>query len=340
MEKQSQTNLRRGIGFDAPAVARQSDGMRPTFFALLFVFSWPALFAARPMKWENTQLLRAAAERGEAEAQYLLGLQYREGDGIDRNPAEAEKWLRRSAQTGHVEAQAALGSLQATSDTPEARAEAAKWLLSAADQGNTQAMHDLGDLYREHPGLSGDPLAALRWYVQAATAGQPAAARAVAELYGRGQGVARDWVLALHWYRRAAELGDGQAKLVLGRVEAVLQAVTDNPEQALPWWRTEASKGDPGAGLALALLDAKKRELREDPEESARWSLLLSGLRGAEALMVRGFLLEHGITVNRDRVAAAKHYRQAAELGLPQAAAALARLQLAGESGDTPAPAK
>lgn len=315
------------MGFDASAAARQSDGMRLTLIALLLVVSGPVLFAARPMKWENTQLLRAAAERGEAEAQYLLGLQYREGDGIDRSPAEAEKWLSRAAGAGSVEAQAALGALQAASGDQDKLAEAAKWLLTAADRGNAEAMQNLGALYREHPGMSGDPLAALRWYVQAATAGQPAAARAVAELYARGQGVARDGALALHWYRRAAELGDAPAKLLFGRVEAVTQAVTADPDQALAWWRAEAEKGDIGAALALAVREAKKRSPQEAPEETARWSLLLSGLRGADALMVRGFLLEHGIAVNRDLVAAEENYRRAAELGLPQAAAALARLQ-------------
>lgn len=327
MEKRSQTNLRPGIGFDASAAGRQSDVMRSSLIALLFVVAGPVLFAARPMKWENTQLLLAAAERGETEAQYLLGLQYREGDGLDRNPAEAEKWLRRAAQSGYTEAQAALGSLQAASGDRDRLTEAAKWLITAADQGNVQAQQSLGDLYRSNPGLSGDPLAAQRWYVQAAVAGQPHAARSLAEMYARGESVARDLVLAMHWYRQAAELGDPSSKLVLGRIEAVTQAVTADPDKALAWWRAEADKGDIGATIAFELIAAKKRAPQEDPEETLRWSLLLSGLRGAEALMVRGFLLEHGIAMNRDPAAAAENYRKAAELGLPQATEALARVQ-------------
>lgn len=337
MEKQSQTKLRPGIGFDASGAPRQSDGMRSSLIALLSLIVWPVLFAARPMKWENTQLLRAAAERGDTEAQYLLGLQYREGDGLDKNPAEAEKWLRRAAQSGSTEAQAALGSLQAASDDQDKLAEAAKWLLTAADQGSAQAQLTLGDLYRSHPGLSGDPSAAQRWYVQAAAAGRPQAARSLGEMYARGERVARDLVLAIHWYRRAAELGDAPAKLVLGRIEAVTQAVTADPDKALAWWRTEAEKGDIGATLALELIEAKKRAPQEDPEETVRWSLLLSGLRGAEALMVRGFLLEHGIAMNRDLAAAEVNYRKAAELGLPQATEALARVQAA-KAATEPAP--
>ncbi len=340
MEKQSQTNLHPGIGFDASGVARQSDVMRSLPIALLLVVAGPVLFAARPMKWENTQLLRAAAERGEAEAQYLLGLQYREGDGLDKNPAEAEKWLRRAAQAGSTEAQTALGSLQAVSEDQDKLTEAAKWLLKAADQGSVQAQQALGDLYRSHPGLSGDPVAAQRWYVQAAAAGQPQAARALAEMYARGESVARDLGLAMQWYRRAAELGDAPAKLVIGRIEAVTQAVTADPDKAMAWWRAEAEKGDIGATIALELIEAKKRASDEDPEETARWSLMLSGLRGAEALMVRGFLLEHGIAVNRDLAAAAENYRKASALGLPQATEALARVQAAKAATKPASPTK
>src|SRR6185369_5038032 len=54
---------------------------------------------------------------------------------------------------------------------------------------------------------------------------------------------------------------------------------------------------------------------QDDPAETAKWSLLLSGLRGAEAFLVRGFVWENGIHVTRDPSAAADNYRQAASRG-------------------------
>jgi len=56
-------------------------------------------------KW---YLLRAAL-RGHAEAQYKLGLCYLKGDlGLDRNYAQAERWLKKATQQGHHPAQQAL----------------------------------------------------------------------------------------------------------------------------------------------------------------------------------------------------------------------------------------
>lgn len=325
-----QPYLRRENGFDAAVIARQSIGMRlPMLVLVMAGLVWGPVWAARPMKWDSLQLLRSAAEKGDAEAQYLLGLQYREGDGVDRSPVEAERWLRRAAEAGRVDAQTELGVLQSASSEAGKREEAARWLLSAARQGDAGAMQALGELYRGNPGLSGDPMAALRWYVQAAAAGRAVAARAVAELYVFGQGVARDLVLALHWYGRAAELGDEPAKLLLARVESITEAIANDPQPALPWWRNEAAKGDASALLALGRLEARQRAPQEEPEEAARWAALLASLRGAEAHMVRGFLLEHGLGVNRDLDAAIAEYRRAAVLGLEQGKEAVARLEAA-----------
>ena len=45
-------------------------------------------------------LLRAAAEQGNAEAQYNLGLMYLEGLGVKQDNAEAYAWIRTAAAQG------------------------------------------------------------------------------------------------------------------------------------------------------------------------------------------------------------------------------------------------
>ncbi len=326
-----QTNLRRVIGFDAASARRQSDNMRvPVMLLLLVALPFSAAIAAPPMKWESLMLLKTAAEKGDAEAQYLLGLQYQAGDGIEKSPVEAAKWLRQAATQGHVGAQGALGAMQAASGNADEAAEAAKWLQAAAEQGRTDAMVALAALHQREGTAVFDQAEALRRYAQAADAGHAGAARTLAEIYSQGRGVPRDISGGLQWYRKAAELGDTEAKFILGRIEAVTKAVRENPEKALAWWRAEAEKGDIGATLALELLSTEPRAATdEDPDETVRWSLLLSGLRGAEAHQVRGYMLENGIAVNRDLAAAVASYRKAAALGLPQAKEALARLQQA-----------
>jgi TPR repeat protein len=55
--------------------------------------------------------VRAAAERGHADAQFLLGRAYRDGLGTPPDPAAAREWLSRAAAQGAEEAQADLAAL-------------------------------------------------------------------------------------------------------------------------------------------------------------------------------------------------------------------------------------
>jgi uncharacterized protein len=174
---------------------------------LIGVVGLTALLPAASPVGHDLRLLKQAAERGVVEAQYLVGLQYQDGQGVKRNTVEAARWLRQAATAGHAEAQYALGELLC-GENPE---------------------HKAGD-----------------------------------------------------------------------------------PAEAEKWFSAAAAQGHAGA---RARLGAGSSPLPEDPAETMRWRLLLSGLGGAEAWVVRGFLLENGIYVNRDPAAAAASYRQAATLG-------------------------
>lgn len=45
------------------------------------------------------------AAKGDADAQYNLGLIYEKGKGVPENDAVAVSWYRKAAEQGHVEAQ-------------------------------------------------------------------------------------------------------------------------------------------------------------------------------------------------------------------------------------------
>jgi len=55
--------------------------------------------------------LRGPAERGDAEAQYRVGLMYEFGKGYPRDMQQALSWLRRAGTQGHTGAQVELGVL-------------------------------------------------------------------------------------------------------------------------------------------------------------------------------------------------------------------------------------
>ena len=85
---------------------------------------------------EAVRWFRLAADQGDAEAQYCLGIMYRNGDGVPQDYAEAVRWLRLAADQGVALAQAILGIMYRKGEgVPQDYAEAARWSRLAADQG-------------------------------------------------------------------------------------------------------------------------------------------------------------------------------------------------------------
>ena len=53
-------------------------------------------------KGEAIKWYRKAAEQGDPDAQFHLGLCYDEGCGVPENKAEAIKWFQKAAEQGHA----------------------------------------------------------------------------------------------------------------------------------------------------------------------------------------------------------------------------------------------
>lgn len=83
---------------------------------------------------------RKAAEQGDADAQYLIGSLYDNGEGVPKDAGEAANWYRQAAEQGHVDAQFCLGRLYFMGKgVPEDAGEAANWFRQADEQGHAGA---------------------------------------------------------------------------------------------------------------------------------------------------------------------------------------------------------
>ena len=93
------------------------------------------LYACSPPTSEKDNVFRRAG-KGDAKAQFNLGLKYDTGEGVPQNYTEAAKWYRKAAEQGYAEAQFNLGTLYDEGrGVPQDYAEAAKWYRKAKDQG-------------------------------------------------------------------------------------------------------------------------------------------------------------------------------------------------------------
>jgi len=119
---------------------------------------------------------RAAAERGEVDAQTVMGDMFLFGRGVPRSSVQAVVWYERAAQQRGARAANNLACLYlAGLGTRQDYAEAMKWFRKAAEGGNVAATRNIGTLYRDGLGVPKDAGAATGWFRKAAEQGDEAA---------------------------------------------------------------------------------------------------------------------------------------------------------------------
>ena len=106
-----------------------------------------------------------AAESGDADSQYGMGLLYADGIVVPMDDVEALKWFGLAADKGHGEAQYKLGVMHANGwGVPMSEAEAMKWYLLAAGKGVTAAQVSVGTMYQNGFSVEQDKVEALKWF--------------------------------------------------------------------------------------------------------------------------------------------------------------------------------
>lgn len=182
---------------------------------------------------------RPLADRGHADAQFLLGLMYREGRAVKQDLAEALVWLRLAAEQDHADARFFLArALREGQGTGRDLEEAARWYRLAAGQGHAEAAFILGLMYR------------------------------------KGEGVAVDGGEAARWYRKAADLGHGEARFTLGAITEEGRSVPKDLVRAYAWYTLA---GESGVELGAVLRERVARQM--EPEQIAAARALTEELR-------------------------------------------------------------
>ena len=119
----------------------------------------------RPTEAEFEELT-AAAQGGDAKAQYNLGMLYHNGGGKahPRDYEEAMKWLRMAADQGNAEAEDWVGLMYYRGEgVAKDFTEAARWYRLAAEKGNGHAQWQLVDMYQRGIGVPRDVEESKRW---------------------------------------------------------------------------------------------------------------------------------------------------------------------------------
>lgn len=155
-----------------------------------------------------------AAEKGNAEAQFRLGVIYANGDEVELNYDTAVQWFNQSARQGHENALITLAWIYATGAGVEPNEERARELyLLAANHGSAKAQYVVATMYRfAQYGVEKDLAKALDYYTKSANQGFATAQFALGKLLMEGKQVAKDDMVALQWLSLAHANGSKRAE--------------------------------------------------------------------------------------------------------------------------------
>ena len=313
---------------------------------------------------------RKAAEQGDAEAAYQLGVMCHNGEGAEKDDAQAVEWHQKAAEQGHAKAQNALGRMYDKGwGVSRNYSEAFHWYRKAAEQGLAVAQFNVGNMYYHGDGVPGDYSMAREWYQKAAAQGNAKAMYGLGQIYELGKGVKSDETEAVKWYRLAAEKGHEKAKAALERLEKT-EEKTEKAAEAVPSSLEEAIARQLAAqGLTKPGADTDSTppqetadepttpeppavELTTDPEAE---KLLSQGLKdyhagsygaASQAFQKAGNLdhpyawfnlavmYEKGRGVLRNLSTAFRWYKKAAEAGIPEAQFNVGQMYYLGEGTD------
>lgn len=237
--------------------------------------------------------VKRLAQAGDAHAQYLMGLLYRDGGLVIPDTEKAQYWMEQAATQNVPAAQYALGKLLLSNDAlvhdPD---QGIRWLKAAAQNGNDYAAYALGKEYLSGRYVFKNTEKAADYLHQAAQGDNPWAQYLLGKLYLMGDGIEQDEEAAYQWVQAAAEQGHIYAEFFVERME---QGWTASPQLMLSTTRLLHHMGNifrdntpapPASGgphidrKRLQKLRAKKIALGHKPddheEEQQSWGMGMS----------------------------------------------------------------
>ncbi len=246
----------------------------PAFLLMLcFAFSAPHHPRAEEKPLEP---IIAAAEKGDAEAQYRLAQAYIRGIGVKKNLTKAFEFIKQAAEQGHAEAIGGVGYFHANGfGVKKDLALAAEWFRKGAEKGGAKAQLNYGQALLNGRGIPLDEAGGMKWIEKALAQGLPHAWFAKAEFFYHGtHGHQQSYEKAREYVQKAADADHASAENMLGSMDQEGLGGPADLAKAEYWLRRSAEQGDPKGMSNLGQLLGPDGPDASKHVEALKWLLL------------------------------------------------------------------
>ena len=224
-------------------------------FSCFLIFSVPA----NANDAANFNAMVGLAIKGDAEAQYHVGMMYNNGIGTQKDPKQAFEWFRKSTASNDPLGAYKLGCYydgQGEGIVAADSTEALKYKLVAAKAGYALAQHDVALIYERQENFE----EALKWSKMAGDQGYPRALYKLSGLYFQGKGAPKDLALAYVYFK----LSKVPSRKKVNEMAGILtKSELEKAEKLISEWKPQPTgltlKARRGVSAAEELLKATKK---------------------------------------------------------------------------------
>ncbi|MCL2243176.1 MAG: hypothetical protein FWC03_01755 [Treponema sp.] len=271
----------------------------------------------------------------EPASQVAEGDRYYNGEGVEKDLAQAAKWYEKAANQGFALGQYYLGYCYYTGEGVEQDfTQAAQWYIKAAEQGNAKAQQKLSVCYFSGEGVAQDFSKAYDWCKKSAEQGRAYAQYMLGVFYFNGYGTDQDLKQAALMYTKAAEQGDIDAQYSLGDCYLDGDGVEEDHEKAVFWYAKAAEQDHPQAQFKLAYRYLKGDGIECDTEKAIYWYGKSAEQGFDRAQFSLGICYGNGEGTDQDFEKARYWFTKAAEQGHADSCVELAQIYFKGEGAE------
>ena len=198
------------------------------------------------------ECVRVLADSGNMRACKLLADMLYNGVVFLKDQVEAVRWYLKCANAHNNQAQFTLGICYRDGiGVQKDPLQAIKWFEEASNHGNNRARIELANIYRKGIGIEVDINRAIYWYEKASELGDKNSMLQLGLIYRDGLGVDRDSTKSSFWMKKYANADFANYEVVLGDI--FKQGFSDlNSLSCIEWYKNAADKGNQRAINMLA----------------------------------------------------------------------------------------
>ena len=248
-------------------------------------------------------------ENHDDKLQYRIGQMLYTGTGTPKDEGAAERYWKKSAELGNVDAQCALAKLWLENRSQPIE-KIIGMLEKAVSADHAAAQYTLGKIYAGDYGIPKNVQKAIVLFQRAAEQKNDYAAYRLGKIYLQGEaGISRNMEEGMRWLEEAAQNNNSYAQYLLGKIYLYgLYEVKQDREKATRYLQESSAQGNSYAQKLLAQMDL--------PYWGDPFRIVLALLRYLAELMEQDYRkASGGVGMNIDRRQLAKEREKKVALG-------------------------